>query len=677
MPLILIITTILLKNFRALTFRVCEFSLGTMRASVQALLPWFAALSGLYDPYTPNRTTAFHTPIARNNVKLPSDISLSNTRHWSRRRYSAVLSATSKREKSPREEEWDVVVVGSGVGGLSAASLCARYGLKTICVEAHDVPGGVAHSFERPTSKSKHEDVENDCEDATSRPFIFDSGPSLLSGMSSKGTNPLRQVLDAIGTADQIEWVTYDGWMVHDTAFPMEDSARSSFRLTTGSDGTWEKAIEKKAGSESKREFEKFKKQMMSEGGLSESSALIPPLALRGDLSAALTMSSYIGKFLKIGLQGTLLTGPFTECMDLYGLNDEFNRKWFDYLAFALSGLDAAHTQAAPVAYTMIDLHKENAVLDYPKGGMDSLIQALVSGLEMDRGNGVGPGELRLKSQVEKFCLEEVKNKAKCTGVVLEDGTVLKAKKGVICNAPLWNMAKILEDSIVNPLDFAVAAAVNDVRQQADQMEMTGSFMHLHLGVPADGLPDNLDCHHSVLNLDDDVTAEQNLVIVSIPTIFDPSLAPEGYHVIHAYTAASENFSDWESKLHGGIDSGKTTSRDYKRTKSYKNLKEEKAEALWSALERIVPDIRERAQREGSVVEVGTPLTHRRYNRRFRGTYGPAPAEGKDVWELPGPMTPIEGLLACGDTTFPGEYNWIIPMKAPFDIYILFFRALV
>lgn len=392
---------------------------------------------------------------------------------------------------------------------------------------------------------------------------------------------------------------------------------------------------------------------MMSPGGLSESSALIPPMALRGDIGSLVTMASYLGKFLKIGLQGTLLTGPFSTCMDLYRVKDSFVRKWFDYLSFALSGLDAAHTQAAPVAYTMIDLHAEGALLDYPMGGMDSLVQALVKGLTMDRGDGIGGGELRLNSRVKQFVLEEENDRPKCTGVVLEDGTVLKARRGVICNAPLWNMAKLLEDSITNPLDLNVAAAVNDVRKMADDMQMTGSFMHLHLGVPSDGL-EGLDCHHSVLNFDEDVTAEQNLVIVSIPTVFDPSLAPEGYHVIHAYTAASEDFGDWESMINGGRDSGKTEPNDYRRTKSYKKLKEEKAEALWLALERIIPDIRERASRPGSVVEVGTPLTHRRYNRRFRGTYGPAPAEGEDVWELPGPKTLIDGLLVCGDTTFPG-----------------------
>ena len=547
-------------------------------------------------------------------------------------------------EDGEEEEWWDVVVVGSGIGGLSAASLCARYGLRTVCVEAHEHAGGVAHSFERRGSPPG------------GRPFRFDSGPSLLSGMSAPGTNPLRQVLDAVGTSDRVEWITYDGWTVHDTAFPPGDG-RSSFRLTTGSGGAWEEAIARKAGTEAAGEFASFRDRMMGPGGLSESSALIPPLALRGDFGAVLTMSSYLGKFLRIGTKGTLLTGAFTKCMDEYGLPpDGFNRRWFDYLAFALSGLDAAHTQAAPVAYTMIDLHGEGAVLDYPAGGMDSLIRALVEGLEMDRGgDGVPGGELRLKSRVERFVLAEEGGGARCTGVELSDGTRLRARRGVICNVPLWNMARMLEDSIVDPLDAKVAAAVGEVRERADAMQMSGSFMHLHLGIPSDGLPDDLDCHHSVLNLEDGITEEQNLVIVSIPTVFDPTLAPAGYHVVHAYTAASENFADWEDKLEKGHDDGKTEASDYRRSKPYRDLKEEKTEALWMALERVIPDIRERARRAGSVVEVGTPLTHRRFNRRFRGTYGPAPSDGKDVWELPGPKTPISGLLACGDTTFPGE----------------------
>lgn len=553
--------------------------------------------------------------------------------------FSSHHSKTTKLHSSTQEnvEEVDVVVIGSGFGGLSCAALSATYGLDTICLEAHDTAGGVAHSFSRFSKASK------------SVPFRFDSGPSLISGLSSKSTNPLRQVLDAIGTADEIDWYTYDGWSVYDYA------DNKSFKLTTGDKGEWENAIEDKAGKEARIEFEKFRDQMLKDGGLTEVSGYIPPFALRGDASAARSLAGYLLKFLTIGTKGLLLTGPFTLTMEKYSLTNPFLVKWFDYLAFALSGLDAAHTQAAPVSYTMGDLHRKDRILDYPMGGMDSLIEALIKGLT---NNG---GELRLNSRVEKLILEEKNGEAHCSGVVLSDGKIIKTKKGVVSNAPLWNMARILKDSNNAEVGSVVDKAVIEVQKQADSMEMTGSFMHLHLGIPKEGLPDDLEMHHSILNFDLDVTAEQNLVIISIPTVADPSLAPEGYHIVHAYTAASEDFKDWEGFLEDGKDSGKVgsspnsrTSQTYNSKDGYEALKNEKAEALWKAVETVIPDVRERAKDDKAISIVGTPLTHRRYNQRFRGTYGPAPAEGKDVWDLTGATTPIKSLLACGDTCFPG-----------------------
>jgi phytoene dehydrogenase-like protein len=528
---------------------------------------------------------------------------------------------SSNNENNNIIEETDVVVVGSGFGGLCCAALTAKYSLNTICVEGHDTPGGVAHSFSRYNAKASSSNSKT--------PFRFDSGPSLISGLSKKSTNPLRQVLDAINVADDIEWCTYDGWIVHDLG------DNSKFKLTTGDGTEFAEAIERKAGIESRKEFERLCEEMLQPNGLTEVSGYIPPFALRGDTSVIISLFQYLLKFLQIGTKGTLLTGPFTLTLDKYNIHDAFLRKWFDYLAFALSGLDAAHTQAAPVSYTMGDLHKAGCILDYPKGGMDSLIDALVKGL-----NNHG-GELRLNSRVEKFLLVERNGSAQCEGVVLDDGRIIKAKKGVVCNAPLWNMAKILEDSIVEGSDkeSPINTAVAKVREQANDMEMTGSFMHLHLGIPTDGLDDSdLELHYSVLNFDIDVTAEQNLVIISIPTVVDPSLAPEGYHIVHAYTAASENFADWDQFLDNKTDSGKVGSKpssrkasSYNQVEGYDELKAEKAEALWKAIETIIPDVRERADAEGAIKIIGTPLTHRRYNQRYRGTYGPANSNGKDV----------------------------------------------
>lgn len=146
--------------------------------------------------------------------------------------------------------------------------------------------------------------------------------------------------------------------------------------------------------------------------------------------------------------------------------------------------------------------------------------------------------------------------------------------------------------------------------------------------------------------------------IISIPTVFDPSLAPDGYHIVHAYTAASDNFDEWipfqDETGKVGCSPNSIQSKGYSKKEGYEDLKAQKAEALWKAVECVIPDVRERAKKDGSIVLIGTPLTHRRYNQRYMGTYGPGVNDGKEVWDLAGATTPIHGLYACGDTSFPG-----------------------
>ncbi|HSA96427.1 MAG TPA: NAD(P)/FAD-dependent oxidoreductase [Acidobacteriota bacterium] len=53
------------------------------------------------------------------------------------------------REKLP-PGSYDAVVIGAGLGGLSAAAAFARQGYKVLVLEQHSVPGGYASSFTRP-----------------------------------------------------------------------------------------------------------------------------------------------------------------------------------------------------------------------------------------------------------------------------------------------------------------------------------------------------------------------------------------------------------------------------------------------------------------------------------------------------------------------------------------------
>jgi hypothetical protein len=70
-------------------------------------------------------------------------------------------------------------------------------------------------------------------------------------------------------------------------------------------------------------------------------------------------------------------------------------------------------------------------------------------------------------------------------------------------------------------------------------------------------------------------------------------------------------------------------------------MQEERSQVLWRALERVIPDIRDRAE----LVLTGTPLTHERFLNRHRGTYGAAISAANG--SFPGPQTPVPGLYRC------------------------------
>ncbi|MBL7204272.1 MAG: NAD(P)/FAD-dependent oxidoreductase [Desulfobacteraceae bacterium] len=84
------------------------------------------------------------------------------------------------------KKEYPVVVIGGGLGGLSAAAHLARNGFPVTLVEQHDTPGGYATTFDRAGGK-----------------FTFDV--SLHATMSAKGG--LRESLEGAGVLNKVETV--------------------------------------------------------------------------------------------------------------------------------------------------------------------------------------------------------------------------------------------------------------------------------------------------------------------------------------------------------------------------------------------------------------------------------------------------------------------------------------
>lgn len=506
------------------------------------------------------------------------------TRLWrrSRRQHESwvVLRAAAAAELG---EEFDVVVVGAGIGGLSCAGLLARAGRRVLVCESHSVAGGVAHSFKR-------------------NGYDFDSGPSLLSGMSSLRTsNPLRHVLNALG--EDCEWTRYDGWRMV--------TPGGNFDFRVGDSSSWEATLERFGGREAVEDWRRLADLALP---LGEASKGIPAAALRGDFGAASTLARFIGSLPALLLNGPRFQAPFADLIRDAGVKSPFLRQWLDYICFVLQALPASAHPTAPVAYMLSDMHAEGAFLDYPLGGMGALIQALVRGVEKHG------GEIRYGKHVEE--IEVIDGVAKA--VRLRGGTHIRAKDAVVSNASVWDTARLL------PADSEARGRL------PKPLETTGSFMHLHLGLHADKLPKDIPLHFSVVrDWSEPIDATGNVVIISVPSVVNPALAPVGRHCVHAYLAATEPFELWEGLARGSPE--------------YEAMKRERAKPLWEAVERALgPGARDAVDLE----LIGSPLTHARFARRHRGTYGPlAPADSP---MLPGPRTAVDGLLCCGDSTFPG-----------------------
>ena len=86
-------------------------------------------------------------------------------------------------------KRYDAVVIGAGLGGLSAGAFLAKKGLSVLMVERHNVPGGYATSFVRGR-------------------YEFEIALHELSGLDTSGRRgALYSYLDYLGVAQKVEFV--------------------------------------------------------------------------------------------------------------------------------------------------------------------------------------------------------------------------------------------------------------------------------------------------------------------------------------------------------------------------------------------------------------------------------------------------------------------------------------
>ncbi|KAK4755267.1 hypothetical protein SAY87_009024 [Trapa incisa] len=164
--------------------------------------------------------------------------------------------------------------------------------------------------------------------------------------------------------------------------------------------------------------------------------------------------------------------------------------------------------------------------ITYPVGGVGGIAKSLTKCL-------VGKGsDIEYKANVTGIIVEN----EKAVGVRISDGRQFFAKT-IISNATRWDTfgGKTVE----RRRHFERGTRFSTAIVKAP------SFLSIHIGVKAEILPPETDCHHFILE-DSWSRLEESYgsIFLSIPTVLDPSLAPEGRHIFHIFTTSS--IEDWE-----------------------------------------------------------------------------------------------------------------------------------
>mmetsp|Transcript_33206 Transcript_33206/g.48739 ORF Transcript_33206/g.48739 Transcript_33206/m.48739 type:complete len:643 (-) Transcript_33206:35-1963(-) len=551
------------------------------------------------------------------------------TRSQSHRKISIRSSSTPSEEEGTTtkkdREEYDIVVIGAGIGGLCCASLLATAGRKVLVLESHYEIGGCAHEYavdmetgRTIPSSSPRIRTKKD------RLFRFEAGPSLYAGLSSDGSpNPLKHVYQMIG--EEPTWITYDKW----GAFLPE--APDGYELSIGADN-FLKILDRYGGPSAVGDWENLARELRP---LAQTIMGIPSTALRGDVGILLTLAAkYPKPFFSVIGSAEKIVAPFD--LDKLGVKDGFLKNYLDLLAFLLQGLPADQTLTAVMAYMVEDFYREDAVMDYPKDGSKGLVDALARGVTKNPGC-----EVRTSAQVEEVVVED----GRAVGVRMKNnGEVIRATKAVVSNADLLQTFKFVKtphEAFDEERERLLGAGID-----GKGVPLCKSFMHVHLGVSADLIPEDAPPQWTVVkDWDLGIDAPGNVIVVSCPSKLDPSMAPPGYHVIHAYGAGNEPYEPWERFEH-------LDAKERSTNQEYQDFKMERSQLIWEAIAKRAPAV---TPGVAVVEQIGTPLTHSRFLNRHRGNYGLAiPAGGLSGFKFPEVTTPLPGYYRCGDSTTSG-----------------------
>ena len=486
---------------------------------------------------------------------------------------------------------YDIIVIGSGAGGLTAAVALAQAGKRVLVCEQHEVPGGWTHSF-------------------TLNGYRFSPGVHYIGGIDAGGS--LRRIYQGLGVSGDLAFSElnpdgYDHIRIGDQQF---DLPRGKENLAV-------------------RLKEYFPHESEGiDGYLDTVVRMVAMLSMFGSATGA------FGKIKGAISALALFRWATRSGQDLieYFIKDPV-------LQAVLAGQSGDHgmqpSQVSAFVQASILQHYFNGGY-YPIGGAFAIPRAFVKALKR------AGGELRLNTMVDAILLQD----GRVTGIRLADGEEIDADT-VISNAdPEITFGKLIGREF---LSRKLVAKLDRVTYSVSALSL---FFALDMDVKAAGLDsgnywlyddEHVDELYAQGLTDHVLKADRpGAMFLTVTTLKDPSKVHatgpgRGHHTCEAFTFVDyAPFEKWADSEQGS------------RPEAYQALKEDLAWKIFQTLERHIPGISEHVV----YWNLGTPLTNEFYLNATRGNQYGISKSRRQVGPGSFPIkTEIDGLYMCGAST--------------------------